>query len=121
MRVREVDLGRARTIEHREGGLEERTARVRHDLRIPDGPRLVGRQRVNEGIVEFPEAPPDDLAPAERDEQDPAQRQERGRLEGEDALWRRRVDRDAGRTQPAVEEQLDEEPPERVADEDRRL
>jgi hypothetical protein len=50
-----------------------------------------------------------------------AQRQERCRLEGEDTLRWGRVDRDAGRPEPAIEEQLDVETAERVADEDRRL
>src|SRR4029434_1135520 len=67
------------------------------------------------------EAPPDDLPPAERDKEDPAHRPERCRVEDEDAPGRGGIDGDAGRPEPAVEEQLDEESAVRVADEDRGL
>jgi len=76
---------------------------------------------VDEGVAIFGVGPADDLPPAERDEEDPAQRQERRRLEGEDALRWGRVDGDPGRPEPAVDEELDEEPAEGVANEDRRL
>src|SRR5262249_30021577 len=82
---------------------------------------LVGQQRVDKCVAELRVAPPDDFAPAERDEQDPADRQERGRLEGKDALRRRRVDCDARRSQSAVEQHLDEETAERGPDQDRWL
>jgi hypothetical protein len=86
-----------------------------------DGARLIDRHRVDEGEPELREAPPDDLPPAERDHEDPAERQERRRLEREDALRRSRIDRDACGAQPAVEQQLDEQTAERMADEDRGL
>src|SRR5215472_3139022 len=102
--VCEVDPRRAEAIEDREGDLEEGAARVRHDLRVPDGSRLVERQRVDEGVAELREAPADNLAPPEWNQEDPADGQERSRVKGENALRWRRIDGDAGRPESTVEQ-----------------
>ena len=104
MRVGEVEPCWARPIEHRECDLEEGAAGVRHDLGLPDRPRFLQPHRVDEAVAELPEAPPDDLPPAEWDQEDSAHRKERLGMEGEDALGRSRVDRDARPPEPAIEE-----------------
>ena len=117
--VPEVDPGRAARAEEREGCLEEHASCFRDDISIIDGALLLRRHRVEEGVAEIGKRHPQDAVPPFPRRQDPSQGSESSRVEREDPSGRRRVDRHAGAAEAAIEQDLDEETAEGVADQDR--
>ena len=101
--------------------LEEDAAGLGRDVRVVRGLLLGRRQAVDERVGELGRRPTHDLAPAAPGQDDRSERAEGGRLEGPDAARWCRVQGHARRAKPAVQEQLDDEPAERVADQGRRL
>jgi hypothetical protein len=114
-----VDHGDGVRVEVRERGLEQRPAGAGDAVAVIDGPRLALAEHVAERVVELlGRQHLRRLAvagAAERDRRDTPLR----RRQDHHALGRRRVDRDAGRAEPAVEQDLGHEAAERVAHDDR--
>src|SRR5439155_23852557 len=87
---------------------------------LPDLLRLVLAQRVPEGVVELLRGQCDGLMTVQGALEDRPARLERRKRELEHTFDGRRVDRDTGCTEAAVEQDLREGPAEGVAHDDRR-
>src|SRR6185436_17728886 len=104
-----------------ERALEEHLPGLRNDVPVIGVARLRLRDRVDEAVPELAERPAHDTRPEQRAEERRPERPEGTQLERPHAARRRGVDRHARRAQPTIEQDLREQPAERVPDEDRRL
>jgi len=110
---------RAARLQQRERVLVEDPARLRHGLLVEDAPLLRGRKVVEESVRKRLERRRHDRLPPPPAQEDVEIRSHRGRIEREHAARRRRIERDAGASESAGEEELHEEAAERVPNQDR--
>jgi hypothetical protein len=78
-------------------------------------------ERVREPVGELVGREGDDAVARRRMRQRGGRRLQRGERQDEDALWRRRAERHARAAEAAIEQQLDDQPAEGVADQHGRL
>ena len=119
-RVRIVDRSRRRAAHVRERRLEERPVRPRDVVLPVDRVRLLLAERVREAPSKLLLGQRAQAVAVERILQRRETRTQRRRRQQHHALRRPRSDRDSGDTEAAVEQELREDPAERVADDDRR-
>ena len=121
VRAPEVDLRHGLRIEVRVARLEERPRRTRDVVAVVHGIRALTAQSVREAPVELLARERHGVVLAQRIAQRGPRGSERRERQLEHPFRRGSVERDRGRTETAVGQELRDEAAERVADDDRRL
>src|SRR5256886_1434763 len=119
--VLEVHLGRRVQVEVREPCLVEDLPGLGNRVALVRGGSVLRRERVHEGVRELVEGQRHDPMPPRRVGKRRRSGLQRRERQHEDALRRRRAERNTRAPEAAVEQQLDEEAAVGVADQDRRL
>src|SRR3954471_24623146 len=121
LRVLEVHIRGGVQCEVRESGLVEDPAGLGDRVALVRSGRLLGAEGVHKTVGELLERQRDDSVPRRGMRERRGGRLQRRERQDEDALGRRRAERDAHTSDATVEEQLDDQAPEGVADQDGRL
>ena len=119
--VLEMELRRRMQVEVRETRLVEDLAGLGDGVALVRGGSFLGRERVDEPVRELLGRQRHDPVPLRRMRECRRGSLERGERQQQDALRRRRAQRDARAPEPAVEQQLDDQAAERMADQHGRL